>query len=74
MPSVSNFAFQECRDMEGTLREQLEAYAAQDDVLFRPMAKRSIAWWRGSAKTAAAKTRRGRAIRCALHIADESAG
>ena len=37
-------AFQACRDMEGTLNEQLKAYAAAGREFFPPMAKRSIGW------------------------------
>jgi hypothetical protein len=33
-------AFQQCRDMEGTLSEQLEAYAAAGREIFPAYAKR----------------------------------
>ena len=57
-------AFQRCRDMEGSLGERLQAYAAAGRDFFRPTARRSIVWSRGSTRTAAARTRRGRARRC----------
>jgi hypothetical protein len=55
-------AFQHCRDMEGTLNEQLGPMPWRGRRFFRPMAKRSIAWWRGSTRMVAEKTRRGRAV------------
>ena len=51
-------AFQQCRDMEGTLSEQLEAYAAAGREFFPAYGEAVDRLVARSTKTAAAKTRR----------------
>ena len=57
-------AFQQCRDMEGTLSEQLEAYAAVGREVFPAYGEAVDRLVARIHEMAAAKTRRGRGRRC----------
>jgi len=69
----SQLAFQECRDMEGTLREQLEAYAAAGRQFF-PAYGEAVRSPGGAAPRKRRRRKRAAAGDpiAALHIPDES--